>query len=130
MFVLHRTYDTVLRIGSTNQMTTEKSTQGVAIPLENALCRFSASFLTWPVEKSKLIFQAEGFPVFSRLLAISVRSHLHGALGEKFIFSFLLFLFFISIFSRILCYKHCVYDYFSVMYTERKLCIPHVLLAR
>mmetsp|Transcript_23468 Transcript_23468/g.34634 ORF Transcript_23468/g.34634 Transcript_23468/m.34634 type:complete len:234 (-) Transcript_23468:314-1015(-) len=63
-------------------MTNDGSTRGASVPLENATCRFSASFFTWPVEKSKLIFQAEGVPVFSRLFAIPLRSHLQGALAS------------------------------------------------
>lgn len=56
--------------------------QDVTIPVQNALCRFCASFLTWPIEKSKLIFQAEGMPIVSRLVTIPLRHHLQGAIGE------------------------------------------------
>ena len=62
-------------------MNTSKESH-ISEPIENSLCRFFASFWTWPIEKSKLIFQAEGSPVFSRLTSISLRNHIQGALGE------------------------------------------------
>jgi hypothetical protein len=63
-------------------MTTKNQEVSARVPIQNALCRLCASFLTWPIEKSKLIFQAEGLPVVSHLIAISLRNHLHGALGQ------------------------------------------------
>lgn len=56
--------------------------QGRDVPLNNAISRFCASFLTWPVEKGKLIYQAEGIPVVCRLSAISLQNHLRGALAS------------------------------------------------
>ena len=51
--------------------------------------------------ESKLIFQAERFPVFSRLLTILL---LHGALGEEFVFPFLVLFLFLN-------FLHIVADY-------------------
>lgn len=53
-----------------------------SVPIQNALCRFCASFVTWPIEKSKLIFQAQGLPILSRLISLPLRHHLQGAVAS------------------------------------------------
>lgn len=60
---------------------TQQSTERI-VPVQNALCRCLASFLTWPIEKSKLIYQAEGMPIVSRLIVIPTASHIRGALAS------------------------------------------------
>jgi hypothetical protein len=57
--------------------------------------------------ESKLIFQAKRFPVFSRLLTILL---LHGALGEEFVFPFLVLFLFFRIFRHFFCVGCSIYQ--------------------